>query len=513
MPILGPPFSSSAGVEVNRVATGLRALALTLLLAVALATMESIPEDPGWPFADRFRFFLGIDLIFGAITGMITATAAAMVVTPRPSRWTWPAGALCVVLLISQVGILAKGLDSGLAASQSWRASTPLPKLQSPNARSVVLVSIDTWRADSLQYMPQLQARTQTGQVYERALSTSSWTLPAMASLMTGLPVHEHGAGRRAHPTQTGVRTGISPNIPTLAQSLRTRGYVSAAVLSNPYLGANLGFHKGLDRALDGSRRALLFEQLRRSLLLGSLLPENGDSAPELVEIALQRWRQLEQGRAFLWVHLSDAHAPYGQGEPCEMPDCFPSWVPVRRDQAQVDPVAVEALYRQDLARLDAALEELLVHIDTHRTLVIVVGDHGETFGPTPDIEHGHSFAPEITQVPLLVWGPGLEHAKVARSVNLMDVHHAIVEYADSGTLGALDPGAADSLTPMASVLFGPPGSACSDGSSWVQERGQGVQVLAGEHSPELEACIPGTLPEGAPMDLDGALLSLGYVE
>ena len=497
----------------ERLATGVRALALTLLLAVALATMESIPQDPGWPFLDRFRFFLGIDLIFGAIMGMITATAAAMLVTPRPSRWTWPAGALCVALLISQVGILATGLDSGLSAAQSWRASTPLPKLATPDARSVVLISIDTWRADSLQHMPLLQTRTQTGRVYERALSTSSWTVPAMASLMTGLPVHAHGAGRRAHPEQTGVRTGISPNIPTLAQSLREQGYVSAAVLSNPYLGANLGFHKGLDRALDASRRALLFEQLGRSLLLGGLLPENGDSAPELVEIARQRWRQLEDGRSFLWVHLSEPHAPYGDADPCEMPACFPSWVPARRAQSQVDPAAVEALYREDLARLDVALEELLVHIDSQRTLIIVVGDHGEAFGPSPNIEHGHSFAPELTQVPLLVWGPGLDHAQVSRSVNLMDVHRAILEYAERGTLDALDPGAPDSLTPMASVLFGEPGSACSDGSSWLQDRGQGVQVLAGEHSEALARCIPGTLPHGETMDLDGALLSLGYIE
>ncbi|MFT5583427.1 MAG: hypothetical protein ACI9VR_001005, partial [Cognaticolwellia sp.] len=414
----------------DRLATGIRALALTLLLAAALATMEALPQDAGWPFIDRLRFFLSIDLIFGAIMGMITATAAAMLVSPRNSRWTWPAAALCVGLLIFQVGSLAKGLGSGLTASQSWRASTPLPKLQSPEARSVVLVSIDTWRADSLQHMPLLQTRTQTAQVYERALSTSSWTLPAMASLMTGLPVHEHGAGRRAHPEQTGVRTGISPNIPTLAESLRERGYVSAGVLSNPYLGANLGFHKGLDRALDGSRRGLLFEQLRRSLLLGGLLPINGDSAPELVETALQRWGQLENGRSFMWVHLSDAHAPYGQGEPCEMPECFPSWVPTRRGEA-VDPAAIEALYRQDLADLDRALEELLVHIDTHRTLVIMVGDHGEAFGPSPDIEHGHSFAPQITQVPLMVWGPELAAQQVSRTVNLMDVHHAILEYAD----------------------------------------------------------------------------------
>jgi hypothetical protein len=497
----------------DRLATGIRALALTLLLAVALAAMESIPPDPGWAPTDRFRFFLGIDLIFGAIMGMITATAAAMLVPPRDSRWTWPAGALCVVLLISQVGILATGLDSGLSAAQSWRASTPLPKLASPDARSVVLVSVDTWRADSLQHMPLLQSRTQTGRVYERALSPSSWTLPAMASLMTGLPVHGHGAGRRAHPEQTGVRTGISENIPTLAQSLREKGYVSAAVLSNPYLGANLGFHKGLDRALDGSRRALLFEQLRRSLLLGSLLPENGDSAPELVEIALQRWGQLEDGRSFLWVHLSEPHAPYGQAEPCEMPKCFPSWVPARRGSEAVDPAAVQALYQQDLAQLDVALEELLVHIDSQRTLVIVVGDHGEAFGPAPDIEHGHSFAPEITQVPLLVWGPGIDPGQVSRSVNLMDVHRAILEYADRGTLQALDPGAPDSLTPMASVLFGQPGSACSDGSNWLQDRGQGVEVLAGEHSDELAGCIPGTLPEGERLDVDGALLSLGYIE
>jgi hypothetical protein len=496
----------------QRFATGIRALALTLLIAVAMAAMESIAEDPGWPFAERFRFFLSIDLIFGAIMGMITATAAAMLISPRSSRWSVPAGVFCLALLLFEVASLAKGLGAGISASQSWRASTPLPKLKTPQARSVVLVSIDTWRADSLQHMPLLQARAQSARVYERALSTSSWTLPAMASLMTGLPVHEHGAGRRAHPEETGVRTGISPNVPTLAQSLREQGYVSAGVLSNPYLGEQLGFHKGLDRALDGSRRALLFQQLRRSLLLGSLLPVNGDSAPELVETALQRWGQLEDGRSFLWVHLSDAHAPYGEAEPCEMPECFPTWVPARRGEP-VDAAAAQALYQQDLAELDKALEELLVHIDTQRTLVILVGDHGEAFGPTPDVEHGHSFAPQVTQVPLLIWGPALQAEQITRTVNLMDVHHAVVEYADQGTLSALSPEAPNSLTPMASVLFGVPGSACSDGETWLQDRGQGVELLAGPPNSALATCIPGTLPQGEPMDVDGALMSLGYIE
>lgn len=499
----------------ERFGTGVRTLALTLLGAVALALLESAPGDAGWPWPERLRFFLGIDLIFAGILGTVTATAGAMLVAPKASRWTWPALAVCVLLLVTEVALLAKGLGSGLSATQSWRASTPLPALASPNARSVVLISVDTWRADSLPHMPLLQARAEQAQVYQRALSTSSWTLPAMASLMTGLPVHEHGAGRRAHPTQTGVRTGISPTVPTLPERLREQGYVSVGVLSNPYLGANMGFHRGLDRAVDTSRQALLFAQLRRSFLLRGLLPTRDDDAASLVALAQERWGRLSEGRSFLWVHLSDAHAPYGTPEDadCEMPGCFESWVPARRGAKQPDPAQIEALYRQDLAELDRALDALLAEIDTTRTLVVMVGDHGEAFGPAPDVEHGHSFAPAITQVPLLVWGPGIAAGPVERSVNLMDVHQGVLDYAERGRAVALDPAGPDSLTPMASLLFGPDASACSDGHSWLLDQGPSQTLIAGPPSDALAGCIPGPLPEGAPLDMDGALLSLGYIE
>lgn len=494
-----------------RAATALRWAAACIAAAMLLA----LTENAASAHPERLRFFWGVDLLAALPLSLTAALLGAL--RPRPCPWPWTLAALSLLVgaLLSGVAVFAGGVDSGLQTATQWRRASPLPYLRADDARPIVLISVDTWRHDSLEHMPLLAARAQNAAHYTRARSTAPWTLPSMASLVTGQSVHSHGAGRRAHAVETGVRSGIQPNLPLLGESLQDRGYVTVGVLSNPYLGASLGFHRGLDRVSDATREALMRDQLRESLLLRALLPPVGDDAESQVDRALQRWGRIHEGQGFLWVHLVDAHVPYGgPREGCHLPDCFPSWVPVRRGEADPDRDHIESLYRRDLSALDAALDRLLTQVQSEDTLVILVGDHGEAFGPGTQVEHGHSFHDPVMRVPLLIWGPGVQPGEIGRPVDLRTVHDALLDYADTGALAALDPGLPGVVTPMASLLYGPEGSACSDGWNTVQDRGQGPEAVEGQLTPELVGCLPGPLPlaTGA-LEIDAALRSLGYVD
>ena len=68
------------------------------------------------------------------------------------------------------------------AALGLWLAA-PVRVDARPN---VVVVSLDTVRADAIEVMPVLQALAARGVAFVHALSTAPWTVPSHAALLTG---------------------------------------------------------------------------------------------------------------------------------------------------------------------------------------------------------------------------------------------------------------------------------------------------------------------------------------
>jgi hypothetical protein len=100
----------------------------------------------------------------------------------------------------------------------------------------------------------------------------------------------------------------------------------------------------------------------------------------------------------FAFVHLWEPHAPYR-----------PYAGDARRagTDAALDPPAV--LYRGEVRRADAAVEELLALIDSETTLVVVTSDHGEALGAHGESTHGYLCYGATMDVPLILAGPGIE--------------------------------------------------------------------------------------------------------
>jgi hypothetical protein len=170
-----------------------------------------------------------------------------------------------------------------------------------PAGGPVVLVVIDTLRADHLglygherDTSPELDAWAVQGRVYERVWSTSSWTLPSVASLLTGRLPSSHGAVALVPlPNDNPLFGKLPSGIPTLAQRFGSAGYATAAFVTNPYLKPLLGLDRG-EAILSAAPPHGPTHELRRAAatawplhVAGGL--EASPAGPRLVQAPLRR--------------------------------------------------------------------------------------------------------------------------------------------------------------------------------------------------------------------------------
>jgi len=144
----------------------------------------------------------------------------------------------------------------------------------------------------------------------------------------------------------------------------------------------------------------------------------------------------------FTWVHLYDAHWPYAPtpeaAERAGLADNTPLSIGVltvmmQRQADELPPEEIErgrVLYRAGIDDLDAIVGRLLAAV-SEDTVVLVVGDHGESLGEHDyTFSHGRlPFAPD-TRVPLMVAAPDLSPAVVDHPVPIADVASTLLALA-----------------------------------------------------------------------------------
>lgn len=344
------------------------------------------------------------------------------------SRRTWLLVGSVLAVALATTFVVGR-LVAPPAAHVRTPEATPQPSEALP---SIVLVTIDTLRVDRLGVhghqgglTPTLDRLAHAGALFANSYATSSWTVPSMVSMLTGVYPSRHGV------TSGVVREGavhgqqrIPDDLPVLAERLRERGYRTFAVTANAHLHPDFGFARGFDRfECVGFRRA------------NALLD------------VLAAWKDeiLSSPRFFLWLHLFDPHAPY-----VPEPDWLPAhWDPRPRfaDLEHVHPARryeqlnvlgerlayVEALYDGSVRAADAALGHALALLDAEkRALVVVTSDHGEELADHGRFDHGHSLYDELVHVPLLLRFPDARFAGkvVTASASLVDVLPTIAEVA-----------------------------------------------------------------------------------
>jgi len=273
-------------------------------------------------------------------------------------------------------------------------------------ALSVLLVTLDTTRADHLGSYGATRARTPNldrlaaeGIRYERAYSPAPITLPAHASLLTGLYPFEHRV------RVNGDRR-LSERAETLAEVLQRNGYRTAAVVGAFVLDRRFGLAQGFDSyddRISGGRKAGSFGFAERQ-------------APAVTDAALAWLSQHANARPFfLWVHYFDPHAGYEAH--ADDPD-FQGLAPYDAEIAFAD---------REIGRLLRWLREKGRDAET---LVVAAADHGEGLWEHGEISHGYYVYDSTLRAPLIVRHPDRAHAgtEIESPVSLVDVFPTVLE-------------------------------------------------------------------------------------
>ena len=300
--------------------------------------------------------------------------------------------------------------QSGLPVAWSQPVLAPLAKPQQPD---VILLTIDTLRADAVQYAPYLEELMNSGKRWQAAYSPSNWTLPSYASLMTGLSPQEHGCGRGPFtPEPTGAvenrnfrALGVAP---TVAEAMRDAGYATAMFYQNPLLESWTGLQRGFDRYL-----------------------RTADRAPAHHQEACRWWQANSHRARFLTLHYMAPHLPYlppasARGGLGVNPlDALHPESLFERDHSPMErqaffdlPAASRAQvalwYQAEVAAMDAELRSLITTLraSSPDCLILIHADHGEELWDAGSFEHGHSFDDSVIHVPLAMVREGFLHAE-----------------------------------------------------------------------------------------------------
>jgi len=277
-----------------------------------------------------------------------------------------------------------------------------------PNARHVVLVTVDTLRADRLGIYGNTQVATPR---MDRIAREGAWAVQASAHVPLTRPSHVSLFTGRL-PAETGVRDNISlavvPQTPLLAEVLKGAGFHTAAFVSSVVLEAASGLNRGFDTY------AASFEGDGHAQFLSTLQRKGDLTTADAVAWLEGRRKESPGDRLFLWLHLYEPHDPY------EPPEPYASRYAGR-------PYDGEVAYADELVgRLDDALARLQMR---HETLFVVTSDHGEGLGEHDETLHGFFTYQTTLRVPFLARGPGIRPGgRLHTTVRLVDVFPSVLE-------------------------------------------------------------------------------------
>ncbi len=297
-----------------------------------------------------------------------------------------------------------------------------------PEPPSIVLFLADTFRADNLELYggdpgiaPELNRFASESLRFARAWSVGTYTLPAHASLFSGL-----------YPRQTATdafAAALPDELETIAERLRASGYRTGAVTDSAVVSMCFGLHQGFE----------WFDE--EQIDLASTLARARD------------FLDADDGRpVFLFVHTYRTHVPYRavedtpyrRGAPAlkdaedrqefqalsrEMSGILgKDGVPADEDRGRLMELvrALEELYRSGARDLDRGFARFRADLESRGIFasgwVLFTSDHGEAFLEHGELYHEGRVFEEQVRIPLLVHGPGIEPRTVELAASLVDL-------------------------------------------------------------------------------------------
>ncbi|MBX2798267.1 MAG: sulfatase-like hydrolase/transferase [Myxococcales bacterium] len=365
--------------------------------------------------------------------------------------------------VLALVGGTLLALGVWLATSPTWVTVPRAPQY------NVLLVVWDTVRADRMSLYghgrlttPRVDGHAEHAVVFERASSPGIWTLPAHASMFTGLPPETTGADERW--------LWLDGHHLTMAEHFRDQGYGTFSLAANALLCAETNLVQGFrvpwntfrGRVAERSREAtadkLIAGDRSQELSADWVPPDHGatnaewaraafkDAAPVVVDTFLT-WLDVRKDRGapfFAYLNLMEAHTPrIPSMEARRAVIADPDLVDLglATDAAHIrlhfynfgkqaysdrELQAINAVYDATLWDLDRATSDLLEALRRRglmdSTIVVLTSDHGENLGDHGLFNHRFSLWDSLVHVPLVIWHPDWAPARVATPVTTQDL-------------------------------------------------------------------------------------------
>ena len=342
--------------------------------------------------------------------------------------------------IASMVLILFLFLACEKKSVQNGEAASANPVLKKNNPRpNVIFLLVDTLRADFVgtygakHPTPVMDMLASQGVKFENAYAPSSWTVPSIASIFTGMYPQKHGLvdGVAVH-VQVFKQQRMPDQYETLAESFKKAGYTTFCVTTNAHLDTQYGYDAG-------------FDHFAMYKFQGASVLEHG----------VEQWKGLlEQASKttgyFLYVHWIDPHHPYAPQEPYisrirpdylekvgrTLDDIGPEKLREMgyfKDYPETLSVLKDVYNSEVLAADDSVGKVLKMLPDVGRSMIVFTSDHGEAFNEHKSMLHGYDLFQETLHVPLFLIYPDKRGAGtvVKTPVSLVDLPPTLLSFAN----------------------------------------------------------------------------------
>ncbi len=334
--------------------------------------------------------------------------------------------------------------DAPVAGTAAWNAVRVLqtarrerqrPASERPN---VLVLLVDTLRADRLgaygaspSPTPALDRVAAEGVVFEQSIAQAPWTLPSVASILTGVHPRSHGVlGRLVDEDSDELEAAfLADAFRTLPEHAALAGVTTVGLSANPLIGRGTNLVQGFETFVEYG-----WDRPRRNWI----------PAAELNARFLAWVRANRDHRFFAYLQYMEPHDPY---TPHDAPPAPPGARPVVaageiHDLARkvnwgaapplgdVEVGHLRRLYDGEVADWDHAFADLRAALEAEglwdSTVVVVTSDHGESFQEHGRLTHGTHLYDELLRVPLVIAGPGIAPARDAQPAQGIDLYPTV---------------------------------------------------------------------------------------
>jgi len=275
---------------------------------------------------------------------------------------------------------------------------------------NILLFTLDTTRADHLGCYgyprietPNIDRLAAEGFLFQNATSQAPLTLPSHSSIFTG-----------TYPLYHGVRDNggfyLESDNTTLAEVLQQAGWATSAFIGAFVLDSRWGVNQGCDYYYDNFDLAKY-----KTISLDSVQRQGG----EVIKAFFDWFEGNGQKKFFSWIHLYDPHSPYEPPEPYKTRYGDRPW----------------GLYDGEIAYVDSLIGQIVEELEKkgllEKTLIIIVGDHGESLGEHHESGHGFFIYDATQSVPLIVRIPSsaLQGRVIESQVENVDIMPSLLEF------------------------------------------------------------------------------------